>query len=52
MPYSDPNECYCHLANMLNHNYNCIVIEDSGKECNKQMTVKLEYLDKIMNISN
>jgi len=49
MPYSDPNECYCHLANMLEHNYNCIVVDDSGKERGKQMTIKLEYLDKIMN---
>ena len=50
MPYSDPNECYHHLTNMLEHNYNCIVLEDSGKMNGKQMNIKMEYLDKILNI--
>ena len=52
MPYSDPNECYCHLANMLDHNYSCIVVNDTGKQNGKQMTIQLEYLDKIMNSLN
>lgn len=51
MPYSDPNECYHHLTNMLEHKYNCIVLEDSGKMNGKQMKIKMEYLDKILNIS-
>jgi len=49
MPYSDPNECYHHLTNMLEHKYNCIVLEDSGKMNGKQMKIKMEYLDKILN---
>ena len=49
MPYSDPNECYHHLTNMLEHKYNCIVLEDSGKMNGKQMKIKMEYLDKIIN---
>jgi hypothetical protein len=52
MPYSDPNECYHHLTNMLEHKYNCIVLEDSGKINEKQMKIKMEYLDKILNISD
>ena len=48
MPYSDPNECYHHLTNMLEHNYNCIVLEDSGKTNGKQMKIKMEYLDKFL----
>ena len=48
MPYSDPNECYNHLAQMLHHNYNCIVCEDSGKMNGKQMYIKMEYLDKFL----
>lgn len=48
MPYSDPNECYYHLASMLNHNYNCIVVEDTGKQNGKQMNIKMEFLDKIL----
>ena len=52
MPYSDPNECYFHLSNMLDHEYNCIVVEDSGKNNGKQMNLKLEYLDKILKTLN
>jgi len=48
MPFSDPNECYHHLAQMLNHNYNCIVCEDSGKMNGKQMSIKMEYIDKLL----
>jgi len=48
MPFSDPNECYNHLAQMLNHKYNCIVCEDSGKMNGKQMYIKVEYLDKLL----
>ena len=48
MPFSDPNECYNHLAQMLNHKYNCIVCEDSGKMNGKQMYIKMEYLDKLI----
>jgi capsular polysaccharide biosynthesis protein len=48
MPYSDPNECYNHLAQMLNHKYNCIVCEDSGKMNGKQMYIKMEYIDKFL----
>ena len=48
MPYSDPNECYNHLSQMLNHKYNCIVCEDSGKMNGKQMYIKVEYLDKLL----
>jgi hypothetical protein len=48
MPYSDPNECYNHLAQMLNHKYNCIVCEDSGKMKGKQICIKTEYLDKLI----
>jgi capsular polysaccharide biosynthesis protein len=48
MPFSDPNECYNHLSQMLNHKYNCIVCEDSGKTNGKQMHIKMEYLDKLI----
>jgi len=52
IPSSDPNECYHHLATSLNHNYSCIVIEDTGKNNGKHMNVKLEYLDKIISWNN
>jgi len=52
IPSSDPNECYHHLATCLNHNYSCIVIEDTGKNNGKHMNVKLEYLDKIIGSLN
>jgi capsular polysaccharide biosynthesis protein len=48
MPYSDPNECYFHMASVLDLNYNCIVVEDSGKENGKKMNLKIEHLDKIL----
>jgi hypothetical protein len=48
MPYSDPNECYFHMASVLDLNYNCIVVEDSGKENGKKMILKTEHLDKIL----
>jgi hypothetical protein len=48
MPYSDPNECYNHLSQMLKHKYNCIVCEDNGKTRGKQMCIKTEYIDKLI----
>jgi capsular polysaccharide biosynthesis protein len=50
MPYSDPNECYYHLSSMLDHNYYCIVCNDTGRDNKKNMNIKFEYLDKVMKI--
>ena len=50
MPYSDPNECYYHLSSMMDHNYYCIVCDDTGKNNKKNMNIKFEYLDKVMKL--
>jgi len=50
MPYSDPNECYYHLSSILDHNYYCIVCNDTGKNNKKNMNIKFEYLDKVMKL--